>query len=145
MFSEPAALEVVQTRKTDFQQIGFVVGLLTFLQGRPLLVLATATEKSVMEQLSLFDKFNGKMYVPPVNTHDELAYIMQQSGAFSEHDIQRSIGEIQDITGKSQVGVGIKNILVHIDTAKQDEDKPGRFAREMAEDIATSTAWQQQQ
>lgn len=105
-------------------------------------MFATATEKSVMEQLELFEKFNAKVYVPPVNTHEELAQIMRQSGAFSDQDIRRSIGEIQDITGKTQVGVGIKNILVHIDTAKQDEDVPGRFARVMAEDIASGATWQ---
>lgn len=76
--------------------------------------------------------------MPNVNTQAELAQVLQQSGAFSDRDQQRAIGEIQEITGGAEVGVGIKKILTAIETAKQDQDVPGRFARVMSRHIAAN-------
>jgi vesicle-fusing ATPase len=63
---------------------------------------------------------------------------LQQSEAFSEQDLHRAIGEIEEITGSKEVGVGIKKILVGIETASQDEDVPGRFAQVMSHAIAAN-------
>jgi vesicle-fusing ATPase len=76
--------------------------------------------------------------VPNVNTQAELAHVLQHSGAFSDQDQRRAIGEIQEITGGVNVGVGIKKILTAIQTAKEDQDVPGRFARVMSQAIATN-------
>jgi vesicle-fusing ATPase len=76
--------------------------------------------------------------VPNVNTQAELAHILQHSGAFSDRDQQRAIAEIQEITGSAEIGVGIKKILTGIETAKQDQDMPGRFARVMSRAIAAN-------
>jgi vesicle-fusing ATPase len=74
--------------------------------------------------------------VPNVNTQEELAHVLQQSGAFSDRDLQRAISEIQETTGNTQIGVGVKHILTGIETAKQDQDLPGRFARIISRQIA---------
>jgi vesicle-fusing ATPase len=76
--------------------------------------------------------------VPNVNTQAELAHVLQNSGAFSDGDQQRAISEIQEITGSAEVGVGIKKLLTAIQTAKEDRDVPGRFARIMSQAIATN-------
>ncbi|KAF2876524.1 vesicle-fusing ATPase [Massariosphaeria phaeospora] len=105
---------------------------------RRLLIFATTTERSVLTQLDLFSRFDAEIAVPNVNTQGELARILQQSGAFSDRDQQQTIGEIQEITGSAEVGVGIKKILTGIETAKQDQDVPGRFARVMSRAIAAN-------
>ncbi|KAF2477963.1 AAA-domain-containing protein [Lindgomyces ingoldianus] len=105
---------------------------------RRLLIFATTTERSVLTQLDLFSRFDAEIAVPNVNTQAELAHILQHSGAFSDQDQQRAIGEIQEITGSAEVGVGIKKILTGIETAKQDQDMPGRFARVMSRGIAAN-------
>lgn len=77
--------------------------------------------------------------MPNVNTQAELAHILGESGAFSDRDLQRAISEIQELAGGStEVGVGIKKILTGIETAKQDQDVPGRFARVMSRAIAAN-------
>ncbi|CAN9346808.1 unnamed protein product [Alternaria alternata] len=68
----------------------------------------------------------------------ELANVLQESGAFSDSDQQRAISEIQEMTGNTEIGVGIKKILTGIETAKQDQDVPGRFARVMSRAIAAN-------
>ncbi|EOA84868.1 transport between ER and Golgi ATPase protein [Exserohilum turcicum] len=105
---------------------------------RRLLIFATTTERSVLTQLDLFARFDAEIAVPNVNTQAELANVLRESGAFSDSDQQRAISEIEEITGSREVGVGIKKILTGIETAKQDQDVPGRFARVMSRAIATN-------
>ena len=102
--------------------------------GRPLLILATTSEKSVLQQLQL--PFNYQIPVPNVQTQQELLQIMNESGAFDPNDVNRSIGEIEETVQKREIGVGILHILQAIETAKQDSDRAGRFAELMSDAIA---------
>ena len=102
--------------------------------GRRLLILATTTERSVLQQLDLFTSFDSDIAVPNVSSHEELGYILQQSGAFQ--DPQRAIQELRSATRGDNVGVGIKKILLGIETAKQDRDMAGRFADVIARAVA---------
>ncbi|KAI9761566.1 MAG: transport between ER and Golgi ATPase protein [Chaenotheca gracillima] len=98
-------------------------------KGRRLLILATTTERSVMQQLDLFDSFDTHMAVPNVNSHTELAHIMRESSAFAnDQDRSRALAALEATTGTQDVGVGIKKILMGIETARQDDDMCGRFA-----------------
>ncbi|KAI9808980.1 MAG: transport between ER and Golgi ATPase protein [Pycnora praestabilis] len=105
-------------------------------KGRGLLILATTTERSVLQQLNLFNRFSEEIAVPNVNTYQELGHILSESGAFSEQDQLRAIAEIRDMTNTEEVGVGIGKILLGIETAKQDEDMAGRFAGIVAKAVA---------
>ena len=102
--------------------------------GRRLLILATTTERAVLQQLDLFSNFDSDIAVPNVGSHSELGHILQQSGAFDDPD--RAISELRDLTRSEAVGVGIKKILLGIETAKQDRDRAGRFARVIARAVA---------
>ena len=68
----------------------------------------------------MFSRFDAEIAVPNVNSQGELAHILQGSGAFSDRSQQPAIGETQNITGSTEVGVGIKKILTAIKTAKED-------------------------
>ncbi|KAK5137209.1 hypothetical protein LTR08_000714 [Meristemomyces frigidus] len=107
-------------------------------KGRPLLILATTSERTVLQQLQL--NFKAQIAVPNVQTQQELAHIMQESGAFSATDVQRAIGEIEQNTGSRQVNVGVDGILLGIQTAMQDDDRTGRFAEVISEAIADNSA-----
>lgn len=102
------------------------------------MIFATTTERSVLTQLDLFSRFDAEIAVPNVNTQAELANVLRESGAFSDEDQKRAISEIEEITGSQDIGVGIKKILTGIETAKQDQDVPGRFARVMSRAIAAN-------
>lgn len=103
-------------------------------KGRPLLVFATTTERTVLQQLQL--SFMAQIAVPNVNTQQELAFVMQKSGVFSEQDVERVVREIEDTTGGKRIGVGVAGVLTGIQTARQDRDVAGRFAEVMSEAIA---------
>lgn len=104
--------------------------------GRRLLILATATERSTLQQLDIFGHFNTDISVPTLKTYEELALVMRESNAFSNDDIRESIEEIRQITGSQDVGVGIKKVLLGIETAKQDVNMASRYASVIARAIA---------
>ncbi len=107
-------------------------------KGRRLLILATTTQRSVLQHLDLFDSFNSEIAVPNVNTYPELGHILGQSGVLADQDVERALREIQETTGNGEkVGVGIKKVLLGIETAKQDQDMAGRFAGVISKAIAS--------
>ena len=107
-----------------------------------MLVFATTTERSVLTQLDLFSRFDAEIAVPNVNTAGELENVLVSSPAFSEpRDRKQALKEIMEITGSEEIGVGIKKILTGIETAQQDQDMPGRFARVIAQAIAARNAF----
>lgn len=105
-------------------------------RGRRLLILATTTERSVLQQLDIFNSFNSDIPVPNVNTYEELQHVMLDSRAFTDQDIRRSLEEIRDITQSEQIGVGVKRILLGIETAKQDADMASRFSGVISRAVA---------
>jgi len=85
----------------------------------------------------MFSNFDNDVSVPPVKSYDELALIMKESGEFSPEDTRSSIEEMRGITRSEDVQVGIKKILLGIETAKQDEhNMASRFASVVARAIA---------
>lgn len=108
--------------------------LMVFLRKQPhkerrLLVLATTTQRAVLKQLDVYNSFNSDIMVPNVNTYDELRFIMEQSEAFDAREISMALDGIGGIADDGTIGVGVKKVLLGIETAKQDVDKVGRFVR----------------
>lgn len=107
--------------------------LMVFLQkpptaGRRLLILATTTSRAVLKQLDMYNSFNSDIKVPNVTTRDELRYLLEQSGAFDDGEINQVLDGIGSITSPREViSVGVKKVLLGIETAKQDPDRVGRL------------------
>jgi vesicle-fusing ATPase len=106
-------------------------------KGRRRLVLVTTSERTVLEKLGLLRQFTGQIAVPNVNSHDDLASVLKQSGVFTDRQvIMRILSELEDVTGTREVGVGIKRVLDAVTRAKQSRDAPGRFVEIIAEAVA---------
>jgi vesicle-fusing ATPase len=93
-----------------------------------------------MQQLDLYASFDRELAVPNVNTHSELASVLREVRAFrSDADMAASLNVLRETTGTSDVGVGIKRVLLGIETARQTpEDMVERFADVMAKTMASS-------
>lgn len=98
-------------------------------KARPLLIIGTTSNRTVTQQLEL--AFNEEIPVPNLQNQQELAHVMSQSGEFDQQEIQRVLAEIGETTGTQSVGVGIRRILLGIQTAMQAQDKGARFAELM--------------
>ncbi|GMF75987.1 unnamed protein product [Aspergillus oryzae] len=114
--------------------------LMVFLRKQPtkerrLLVLATTTQRAVLKQLDVYNSFNSDIMVPNVMTCAELEYIMKQSETFNDQEIAQVLGAIGGIDQADKapqekvIGVGVKKVLLGIETARQDADKVERFVR----------------
>ncbi|KAJ6143420.1 hypothetical protein N7471_002873 [Penicillium samsonianum] len=97
--------------------------------GRRLLVLATTTERALMKQLDIYNSFNSDILVPNVSSFSELRFIMEKSGAFDAQEIAQALESVGGLADDGRLSVGIKKVLLGIETAKQDSDKVGRFVR----------------
>lgn len=109
---------------------------------RRLLILATTTERSVLQQLDMFQHFNNDISVPTLQTYQELRSVMAESHAFEDGMLDTALEEIRSVTQSNDVRVGIKKILLGIETAKQERSRTGggdmsaRFASVVARAIA---------
>ncbi|KAJ5588683.1 hypothetical protein N7537_011361 [Penicillium hordei] len=97
--------------------------------GRRLLVLATTTERALMKQLDIYNSFNSDIMVPNVSSFGELRFVMEKSGAFDAQEIAQALESVGGLADDGRLSVGIKKVLLGIETAKQDSDKVGRFIR----------------
>jgi vesicle-fusing ATPase len=96
-----------------------------------------------MQQLDLHACFDRELAVPNVQDHKQLAKICREVNAFeSEGDLTQALNLLRDYTGTdSEVGVGIKRVLLGIETARQGgKDRAGRFAEGIAGMMAASRA-----
>ncbi|KAK7533050.1 vesicle-fusing ATPase [Phyllosticta citribraziliensis] len=101
---------------------------------RRLLILATTTERSVLQQLDLFDRFDFDIPVPNVQSRKELQLVLNESASFGPEQVHDIISDVPD-----QIGVGIKKILTGIETARQDpRDVTGRYKRFLETSIAAN-------
>ncbi|EME42366.1 vesicular fusion ATPase-like protein [Dothistroma septosporum NZE10] len=99
--------------------------------GRPLLILATTSNKQVIQQLEL--EFDQYIPVPNLQTPEELANVMR-AHRFDEAGIGHALQEIERTTGSRSINVSIKKILRRIERADRDPDnRAGTFAELICE------------
>lgn len=76
-----------------------------------------------------------------MNTHQELANICREVKAFdSEQELMQSLNMLRETTGGEEVGVGVKRVLLGIETARQSErgQRAEMFADVVARMIASA-------
>lgn len=99
--------------------------------GRKLLIIATTTERSVLRSLDLQNSFDAEIGVPNVANLDELNHILKETKAFSDGDRHTALRGIESQSTSRDLGVGIKRVLMAVETARQDNDVADRFAEIM--------------
>ncbi|KAI5295877.1 transport between ER and Golgi ATPase protein [Ascosphaera acerosa] len=111
-------------------------------KGHQLLVIATSAERSVLERLKLYRDFDAKVHVPTVRSYDELALVLRETRAFGDDHaaVQRVLDSIREVTAAQAIGVGIKEVLGAISTARQDEDMAEGFVTAMAQCMEESAS-----
>ncbi|KAK1836059.1 P-loop containing nucleoside triphosphate hydrolase protein [Podospora conica] len=115
--------------------------LVTLLQtpppkGHRLLILATTSRRSVMDQLDVMSAFTDEIPVPSVQDTRELATVLAESRIFgSNADITEAVNTVQSYTNSSAVGVGIKKILTTASTAVGSSEPGQWFGEKLATEI----------
>ena len=105
-----------------------------------MLILATTSRRSVLDQLDMLEAFDRQIPVPAVGTMSELGAALQQFGAFDPADINQSINTLRQYSNNSdQVGVGIKTVLTLAESASMVPEPAAWFADQLARSIASNT------
>ncbi|KAK3344335.1 P-loop containing nucleoside triphosphate hydrolase protein [Lasiosphaeria hispida] len=116
--------------------------LVTLLQTAPpknhrLLIMATTSQRSVMDQLDITGAFKRQIAVPAVEDLHQVGAVLQQSGIFeSPADINEALKAVRSYSRSDKVGVGIKTILDTAEVARLDADPAAWFGEQMAAEIA---------
>lgn len=113
--------------------------------GRRLLILGTTSQYTVMRNLDLQSIFNYELEVPSVSTLRELEDVLRETQAFdNEQDLNLALRRLEDARGDDRVGVGIKQVLLGIERAKEDAiDMPERLADIISQQIAANSDYPQ--
>ncbi|KAI5302558.1 transport between ER and Golgi ATPase protein [Ascosphaera pollenicola] len=102
-------------------------------RGHQLLVVATSSERTVLEKLKLYQYFDAKAHVSTVNTYEELAHVLQEVDGFPNQEIDKAISGIREVTQADRIAVGIKQVLGAVSTARQDNDITEGFITAMSQ------------
>ncbi|KAK4205692.1 putative vesicular-fusion protein SEC18 [Triangularia verruculosa] len=104
-------------------------------KGHRLLVLATTSQRSVLEQLDVTSAFDHTIPVPAISDASELKAVLEQVQAFDGNH-EGVVEDIHQTTGSSEVNVGIKTILTTLETAKLSEHPEEWFVEQVSGLIA---------
>lgn len=121
--------------------------LLTLVKTPPpkdhrLLIVATTSQRHVMEQLDVTRAFDQQIPVPAISDLNELERVLTEvpGGPFEDPaQARRVCEEIQSITQTTSVRVGIKTILTTAEMAKLSTEPVEWFAGQIAERVSRYT------
>ncbi|KRZ74430.1 Vesicle-fusing ATPase 1, partial [Trichinella papuae] len=102
-------------------------------KNRKLLILATSSQRAVMEELDMLSAFGNVLHVSPVSTGDEVYRVCLQSGSFDKNELTM----MQKMLTDKRYFIGIKKLLDLIDMTKQSsEDRIALFLCKLEEESA---------
>jgi vesicle-fusing ATPase len=106
--------------------------LLVLLKKKPpkdrrLLILATCTNRQILDQMDMTDEFSAELYVPTITSLEGIAIVLQQLELFEDAERERVISILRQANMDQKLTIGIKKLLMIIEMARQDEDKVDKF------------------
>lgn len=130
--------DVLIVLSTDYVPIGprfsnsVLQALLVLLKKKPpkdrrLLILATCTNRQILDQMDMTDEFSAELYVPTITSLEGIDIVLQQLELFEDSERERAISILQQANMDQKLTIGIKKLLMIIEMARQDDDKVDKF------------------
>ncbi|KAJ2851464.1 transport between ER and Golgi ATPase protein [Coemansia brasiliensis] len=100
--------------------------------GRRLLVIGTTSEREVLSQMDMSSAFSNEIYVESICTFDAVKKTIRHARLFDKDDsaYESLFADLADYIHGRTFSIGIKKLLLLIETARQDPDRHGRFISE---------------
>ncbi|KAJ2631271.1 transport between ER and Golgi ATPase protein [Coemansia sp. RSA 1290] len=99
--------------------------------GRRLLIVGTTSEHEVLSQMDMSSAFSNEVYIENICTLDAVQKTIRHAGLFdSDGPYQALFADLADYLHGRTFSIGIKRLLLLIETARQDPDRHGRFVSE---------------
>ncbi|KAI1099714.1 AAA-domain-containing protein [Jackrogersella minutella] len=101
-------------------------------KGRRLLIIATTSQRSMLDQHGVF-AWDREIAVPAVRDTRELQALLSASGKFNgPADVTEALNELQTLTGKQEIGIGVKAIFSALETAAVRDPLPISLAEDIS-------------
>ncbi|KAL2913937.1 transport between ER and Golgi ATPase protein [Polyrhizophydium stewartii] len=107
-------------------------------KGHKLLILATTSQRTILEQLELIDSFNSAIYVPTISTFQALDSILVELRTFSDGERVHALRTLEAAVRSNppaKLSIPIKKLLYYVEMAAQDVDKVDKFVQTMTEEL----------
>ncbi|VDP02205.1 unnamed protein product [Soboliphyme baturini] len=106
--------------------VNFVCGIVlqyfdcgSFFQGRRLLIIATTSLRSVMEDFEVVPAFSSVLHISPLRNYEDILAVLEQTELFDPKEIVI----LQNMMQGKRYLVGIKKLLDIIDLTRQSEEE----------------------
>ncbi|KAJ1678386.1 transport between ER and Golgi ATPase protein, partial [Spiromyces aspiralis] len=110
-------------------------------KNRRLLIIATTSQRDVLRRMGMDDAFNDELHVPNLNSASALRRVLESVEMFDEDELATVTSELEGIfERKGGFNIGIKKLLLMIETAKKDENPVSRFINDVKVIAASSIA-----
>ncbi|KAJ2156141.1 transport between ER and Golgi ATPase protein [Coemansia sp. RSA 552] len=101
-------------------------------KGRRLLIVGTTGEREVLAQMDLASAFSNEIYIEHICTLDALKKVILHAQLFeTQEDYASLFASLADYLEGRSFNIGIKRLLLLIETARQDPDRHSRFLNEI--------------
>ncbi|KAJ2808043.1 transport between ER and Golgi ATPase protein [Coemansia guatemalensis] len=101
-------------------------------RGRRLLLVGTTSERDVLAQMDLSAGFSSEIYIENICTLDALQKVVRHARLFdTQNDYDALFATLADYLAARSFSIGIKKLLLLIETARQDPDRHSRFMDEI--------------
>ncbi|KAJ2310753.1 transport between ER and Golgi ATPase protein [Coemansia sp. Cherry 401B] len=101
--------------------------------GRRLLVIGTSSERQVLAQMDMSSAFSNEIYIENICTLDALQKAIRHARLFDDNDAaayDTLFADLSDYVHGRAFGIGVKKLLLLVETARQDPDRHARFLSE---------------
>ncbi len=108
------------------------------VQGHRLLILATTSRRSVLDQLDMLEAFDRQIAVPAVSDLQELSTALRELNALDPADANQALNTLRQTNRSDHVGVGIKTVLTMAESAAMVDEPAAWFAEQLGRAIITN-------
>ncbi|KAJ3339956.1 transport between ER and Golgi ATPase protein [Gonapodya sp. JEL0774] len=97
-------------------------------KGRRLLILATTSQRAILDQLDMTNCFDDEVEVPPIRDLNSVQAVLAELNPFeSDAETQRCLKTLRNDGMEGQFSIGVKKLIMLAEMASQDADKVGKF------------------
>ncbi|KAI9100516.1 P-loop containing nucleoside triphosphate hydrolase protein [Phlyctochytrium arcticum] len=109
-------------------------------KGHRLLILATTSQRHVLQQMDLSEVFNASVYVPNITDLSSIDVVLQELKVFSDNERRQAIDTLRSSGIESRgLSIAVKKLLVIAEMANQDEDKVDKFVTTLSDEGITGS------
>ena len=99
-----------------------------------LLILASTSQKAVLEQMELVDAFNTSVYVPNITTLGSLEILLNSLGTFQPREVDDVLNGLKSAKIDTKISVPVKKLIYMTEMAIQDSDKVDKLVQSITEE-----------